>query len=58
MNKTKKVICLICAAALLGLCGCGNTSDVNLHIIDRMGNNCVNIAEAVSGSVDFGYFTE
>lgn len=27
-----------------------------LHSIDRMGNSCVNIADAVMESVDFGYF--
>lgn len=27
-----------------------------LHCIDRMGNSCVNIADAVAGSVDFRYF--
>ena len=42
-----------------GKCEANLTASFNsiLHIIDRMGNNCVNIAEAVSGSVDFGYFT-
>lgn len=28
-----------------------------VHCIDRMGNSCVNIAEAVSDKVDFNYFT-
>ena len=28
-----------------------------LHVIDRMSVNCVNIAEAVTGPVDFNYFT-
>ncbi|MGN1404241.1 MAG: Na/Pi cotransporter family protein, partial [Ruminococcus sp.] len=28
-----------------------------LHCIDRMGNSCVNIAEAVTGKVDFSYFS-
>ena len=27
-----------------------------LHAIDRIGNSCVNIAEAISGQVDFRYF--
>ena len=27
-----------------------------LHAIDRIGNSCVNIAEAISGQVDFHYF--
>lgn len=42
-----------------GKCHAALTASFNniLHIIDRMGNNCVNIAEAVSGSVDFNYFT-
>lgn len=42
-----------------GKCEANLTASFNsiLHIIDRMGNNCVNIAEAVSGSVDFSYFT-
>lgn len=42
-----------------GKCQASLTASFNniLHIIDRMGNNCVNIAEAVSGSVDFNYFT-
>ncbi|MGN0183345.1 MAG: Na/Pi cotransporter family protein [Candidatus Ornithomonoglobus sp.] len=42
-----------------GKCKASLTASFNsvLHTIDRMGNNCVNIAEAVSGSVDFGYFT-
>ena len=42
-----------------GKCQASLTASFNniLHIIDRMGNNCVNIAEAVSGSIDFEYFT-
>ena len=27
-----------------------------LHAIDRIGNSCVNIAETISGQVDFHYF--
>ena len=40
-----------------GKCDANLTSSFNniVHIIDRMGNNCVNIAESVSGAVDFGY---
>ncbi len=40
-----------------GKCDANLTSSFNsiVHIIDRMGNSCVNIAESVSGAVDFGY---
>lgn len=42
-----------------GKCDANLTASFNsiLHILDRMGSNCVNIADAVSGSVDFSYFT-
>ncbi|MDO5396397.1 MAG: Na/Pi cotransporter family protein [bacterium] len=42
-----------------GKCDANLTASFNsiLHIIDRMGNNCVNIAEAVTGPVSFDYFT-
>ena len=41
-----------------GICNASLTSSFNkiLHSIDRMGNSCVNIADAVMESVDFGYF--
>ena len=41
-----------------GKCKASLTSSFNkiLHSIDRMGNSCVNIADAVMESVDFGYF--
>ena len=41
-----------------GKCKAALTSSFNkiLHSIDRMGNSCVNIADAVVESVDFGYF--
>ena len=41
-----------------GKCKASLTSSFNkiLHSIDRMGNSCVNIADAVMESVDYGYF--
>ena len=41
-----------------GKCKASLTSSFNKihHSIDRMGNSCVNIADAVMESVDFGYF--
>lgn len=41
-----------------GKCKAALTSSFNkiLHSIDRMGNSCVNIADAVMESVDFAYF--
>lgn len=41
-----------------GRCSANLTAPFNdiLHTIDRMSNSCVNIAETVSKSVDFGYF--
>lgn len=47
----KRVATGTCAAKLTAAFGS------ILHSIDRMGNSCVNIAEAVSGPVVFDYFT-
>ena len=43
-----------------GKCKASLTAPFNkiLHSIDRMGNSCVNIADAVLGKVDFNYFME
>ncbi|MGN0591725.1 MAG: Na/Pi cotransporter family protein [Ruminococcus sp.] len=42
-----------------GICDASLTAPFSqiLHCIDRMGNSCVNIAEAVSGKVNFSYFS-
>lgn len=41
-----------------GICEAKMTSEHNrvLHIIDRMGNSCANIADGALGQVDFKYF--
>ncbi|MGM9936047.1 MAG: substrate-binding domain-containing protein [Candidatus Ornithomonoglobus sp.] len=54
MKRRKKVICLICMAALLGLCGCGTDQAMNANTptdgLDKLGDIAVISREEGSGT--------